>query len=286
MNRRRIAIACAAAGAAIGGAAALVAQHRQFRIATNADASAVFSDARRTLGAEDLKARWERLPPPIQRHLQYAIQSNAPSIRTARLRHAGTFRTGPDQRWSPISGEQYFSVGCPGFVWFARLRLAPGLWIQARDRLVAGRGNMLVKPLSAFAIADASGPEIDQGAALRWLAESVWFPYAFAADTVAWEAIDAGSARASLRTDGSSVQAIFEVDTDGRIVHLRAERFRDLGGGRSLLTPWSGRYGDYAEFGGFHVPSSVEVSWDLTDESFSYARFNVTALEYNVTEPF
>src|SRR3954454_19789061 len=98
MKRRRIVMACAAAGAAIGGAAALVAQHRRFRISTNADARTVFSDARRTLGAEDLKGRWDRLPPPIQRHLQYSIQPNAPSIRTARLRHAGTFRTGPDQR--------------------------------------------------------------------------------------------------------------------------------------------------------------------------------------------
>ncbi len=44
--------------------------------------------------------------------------------------------------------------------------------------------------------------------------------------------------------------------------------------------------GDYAEFGGFHVPSSVEVTWDLTDGPFTYARFNVTALEDNVSEPF
>jgi hypothetical protein len=82
------------------------------------------------------------------------------------------------------------------------------------------------------------------------------------------------------------VQAIFEVDADGRIVYLHADRFRDLGGGRSVLTPWSGRYDDYAEFGGFHVPCSVEVTWDLVDGPFTYARFNVTALEYNVSEPF
>ena len=218
--------------------------------------------------------------------MTYAITTAAPFVRTARLRHAGTFRTGPDQRWSPIAGEQYFSAARPGFVWFASMRVAPLVWIQARDRLVDGRGNMLVKPLSAFAIADANGPEIDQGAALRWLAESVWFPYAFAADAIAWEAIDARSARATLRTGWSSVQAIFEVDANGRIAHLHAERFRDLGSGRSVLTPWSGRYADYAEFGGFRVPSSVEVTWDLTDGPFSYARFNVTTLEYNVSKPF
>jgi hypothetical protein len=274
------------ATAAAGSAMAIAFKHRQFRGSTDADVQAVFSGAEIGIGRAALDARWDTLPLPIQRHLTYAIAAAAPSIRTVRLLHSGTFRTGPEQRWSPIAGEQYFSACVPGFVWFASMRMAPMVWIQARDRLVNGRGNMLVKLLSAFTIADASGPEIDQGAALRWLAESVWFPYAFAADTVSWEAIDGRSARASLRTAGSPVRAIFEVDRDGRIVQLHAERFRDLGGGRSVLTPWSGRYSDYAEFGGFRVPSSVEVTWDLTDGPFGYARFNLTALEYNVPEPF
>jgi hypothetical protein len=286
MRPRPIAVVGATAAAAIGATMAIAFKHRQFRRSTDADVQAVFSEEGIGIGRAALDARWDTLPVPIQRHLTYAITASAPSVRTARLRHSGTFRTGPEQPWSPIVGEQYFSAGRPGFVWFASMRVAPLVWIQARDRLVGGRGNMLVKPLSAFAIADASGPEIDQGAALRWLAESVWFPYSFAADVVTWETVDARSARASLQTSGSPVQAIFEVDADGRIARLHAERFRDLGGGRSVLTPWSGRYSNYAEFGGFRVPSSVEVTWDLTGGPFSYARFNVTALEYNVPEPF
>jgi hypothetical protein len=38
--------------------------------------------------------------------------------------------------------------------------------------------------------------------------------------------------------------------------------------------------------GGFHVPSSVEVTSGMTDGPFSYARFNIKALEYNVSKPF
>ena len=284
MTRR--ALASVAAGAAVGGAIAIAAKHHQFRASAAADARAVLGQALEGLGADALKARRAQLPPPIQRHLAYAITPHAPATRTARLRHEGTFRTGPEQRWFPISGEQYFSIAHPGFVWFAGMHVAPLLWIQARDRLVGGRGDMLVKPLSAFAIADASGPEIDQGAALRWLAESVWFPYAFAGDAIEWASIDDHSARASLRHMGLPVNAVFEVDQEGRIAALHAERYRDLGGGRSALTPWSGRYTDYREFDGFRVPSGVEVTWNLPEGPFSYARFHITALEYNVTEPF
>jgi len=284
MTRR--ALASVAAGAAVGGAIAIAAKHHQFRASAAADARAVLGQALEGLGADALQARRAQLPPPIQRHLAYAITPHAPATRTARLRHEGTFRTGPEQRWFPISGEQYFSIAHPGFVWFAGMQVAPLLWIQARDRLVGGRGDMLVKPLSAFAIADASGPEIDQGAALRWLAESVWFPDAFTGDAIEWASIDDHSARASLRHMGLPVNAVFEVDQEGRIAALHAERYRDLGGGRSALTPWSGRYTDYREFDGFRVPSGVEVTWNLPEGPFSYARFHITALEYNVTEPF
>jgi hypothetical protein len=103
---------------------------------------------------------------------------------------------------------------------------------------------------------------------------------------VTWEPIDTRSARASLRVGGSAVDAIFDVDAGGWIAGLRAQRYRDVGGGRSVLTGWSGRYANYVERGGFHVPSSVEVSWDLESGPFCYARFEITTLEYNVTGPF
>jgi hypothetical protein len=53
-----------------------------------------------------------------------------------------------------------------------------------------------------------------------------------------------------------------------------------------VLTPWIGRCGDYREFKGFRVPSSVEAIWLLENGEFSYARFRVTTLEYNLPERF
>jgi hypothetical protein len=272
--------------AAGAGAAAVSVRRRQFRSLAMREARTVLADAHASLGPDQLSAKWHTLPDPIQRHLHYAIGANAPALRVARLRHDGTFRTAPDQRWMPIEGEQYFAVSSPGFVWFATLHLAPFLWIQARDCFVSGRGSMLVKPLSLFAVADASGPEIDQGSALRWLAESLWFPYALVSDAIEWESIDARSARATLRRDGLATRAVFEIDEEGKIAALHADRYRDVGNGRSVLDAWSGRYRDYIECSGFRVPSSVEVTWNLSSGPFSYARFRITTLEYNVAEPF
>jgi uncharacterized protein DUF6544 len=145
---------------------------------------------------------------------------------------------------------------------------------------------MLVKLCSTLTLADSSDPEIDQGANLRWLAEAAWFPYAFVGDPIQWEPIDARSARVTLLQEDLPVSAVVEVDEEGKLVRLRADRYRDAGGGRAVLTPWTGHYREYRDFDGVRVPSSVEVSWDLEEGEFSYARFRVTALEYNVPARF
>lgn len=83
-----------------------------------------------------------------------------------------------------------------------------------------------------------------------------------------------------------SVNAIFEFDEAGKIARLRADRYRDLGKGRSVLTPWTAECSEYREFGGFFVPTVVDVAWEIEGQRFSYARFQVTRLEYNCTERF
>lgn len=274
-------------GAGIGAAALAARVGRQrFQSRVTTDVKALFSDAAESVGPDQLRARWHGLPDPVRRYLHYAIREDAPAIRTARLTHDGLFRTKPGQRWFRIEGKQYFTVAKPGFVWNARIRPAPFLWIEARDCLVAGRGNMLVKVLSTFPIADAGGAQIDQGSSLRWLAECAWFPYAYVGDQVEWESIDARSARVTLRHDGLPVGAVVEVDDEGKLTALHAERYRDVGGEEAVLTPWTGHYWDYRDFNGFRVPTSVEVTWDLEEGPFSYARFRITALEYNAAHHF
>jgi hypothetical protein len=275
-------IAVALVGLVLGPAIVIVlAGQYRFRVLVDAERRSLLSSSAASVGPKQLQARWDGLPEPVRRYLQYAIREGAPAVRTAHLRHGGDFRTKPDDSWFAIKGEQHFTVAKPGFVWNASIWPAPVVSIDARDRLLSARGNMLVKLFSTFAIADASGAEIDQGAQLRWLGECAWFPYAYVGDDVQWEPIDARSARVTLRRDGLPVTAVVTIDDDGRLTELRAERYRDVGGGKSVLGRWNGRYSDYRQFNGFRVPTSVDVTWELEDGPFTYARFRVTALDYN-----
>ncbi len=253
-----------------------------FRRRVARDVTTLLSTTMSSAGPQQLAARRDSLPEPVRRYLRFAIEDGAPATRTVRLEHGGTFRPKPEQRWLPIRGVEYFTAATPGFVWSASISPAPLAWIDACDRLHNRRGHMLVKLESLITIANASGPEMDQGAALRWLAEAVWFPYAFVSDAIRWELLSGETVRATLTQQGAPVAATVEFDAEGQMSLIRGERYRSVGSGKPVLTPWVGRCSEYRKFGPFRVPAYVEVAWVVDGLEFAYARFNVTAIEYNV----
>ena len=232
------------------------------------------------------RRRLEALPAPVRRYLGKVIGDRGRAVRTVRLRHGGTFRTKLDGGWLPIRGEQYFSADPPGFVWWGRVRVVPGLWVDARDRSVNAIANMLVKVESTFTLADSTGPELDESALQRLLAEMVWFPTVLLDDRyVAWTAIDDRQARATLRVNGREVVGVFEFGQDDLPAVFSAHRYRDLGGGKAVLTPFVGEYGDYRWVDGLLVPHRMNGYWEVDGQRLPYVRFQVERLEYDVTPP-
>jgi hypothetical protein len=228
----------------------------------------------------------EGLPPPVRRYLEACGAAGRAPVRSVRLRHGGTFRTGLGQPWSPIQGEQYFSADPPGFVWWGRIRMAPGLRVEARDRAFLGEGSMLVMLAGTVTLADARGPDLDQGAQLRLLAEMAWYPTAYLDRRyVTWEPVDAERARATLRVGGREVSATFRFGPDGLPAGVAAERYRDVGG-KGVLTPWGGEFGDWREVDGLRVPFRSEVSWVIDGAPFPYARWEFEEVQYDRPEPW
>ncbi|MFB3852310.1 MAG: DUF6544 family protein [Vicinamibacterales bacterium] len=227
-------------------------------------------------------ARLASLPPPVQRYLRKAIARRGDFIQRVRLRHAGEFRPSLDGKWLPISGQQHFNADPPGFIWWGRVRMLPGIWIDARDRSVGGEGNMWVTFESTVTIADSRGPELDQGALLRLLGEMAWFPTVFLDDRyVQWSAIDDRRAAATLRVGGRTVSGEFTFGPDGLPDAFMAGRYRDTGGGKSALTPFVGRVGNFRLVDGVLVPFRVIGAWVLDGQTKEYAKFDVEEIQFD-----
>ena len=221
------------------------------------------------------------LPAPVARYRAIAVGDHAP-VRTLRLEHGGTFCMSVKDKPRPIRGAQLFTSDPPGFVWTGRVRIGPGVWVDVRDMSVAGAGSMRVFIDDTIRIADAKGPELDQGSALRLLAEMPWYPTAlFDSRSVRWTAVDATRARATLRLGAAEVSGTFEFGADGLPVRMTALRFGDGG----ALRPWNGVYRDWRTVSGMRVPFEAEVSWQLETGPFTYAHWRVDSMTYDEAPP-
>ena len=115
---------------------------------------------------------------------------------------------------------------------------------------------------------------------LRFLGEIVWFPSAALSDTITWEAIDARSARATMRYGGASASAVFAFGDDGRFTSLTARRYMSADGGARLET-WVIPVTEWRAVRGIDMPVRGNAVWKLAAGDFDYYRWEITDVEVN-----
>ena len=247
-------------------------------------AAELFAKAQTQNQSPITKADLAGLPQPLRRYLTQTGVIGRPRISTVRLKQKGFFRTRPEQNWMPMQAVQYYSVDPPAFLWHGKIKMLPFLAVQGRDHYEAGTGHMLIK-LAAFTLGDARGPEMDQGALVRYFNEMMWFPTAFLRESIQWEENDANSARGAIQIGGTSASAVLHVTKSGHFANFVADRYMSTGDTFSLES-WSTPVGDYAELNGLKLPISGEGVWHLDAGDFSYIRLRITELEYDTREPY
>ncbi|WP_242337238.1 MULTISPECIES: DUF6544 family protein [Anaeromyxobacter] len=280
MLRRSMGIAALAAG---GLGLVVAVQGKRFNRRIAREAHALWTQES---SGPERRTALEALPPPVRRYAEASGAASHAPVRAARLRHGGTFRPRFDRPWLAIRGVQYFASDPPGFVWWGRVRTGAGLWIDARDRSLAGEGGMRIMLASCWKLADVRGREVGEASLQRLLAEMVWFPTAFLdARHVRWAPIDDTRARAILRVRGLEVAVDFHFDANGVPSRITAERYRDVDG-EPVLTPWTGECSGYRVIDGMRVPFRLEASWHVRGRTEPYARFSVDELELDRPEAF
>lgn len=235
---------------------------------------------RSRISYEDLS----ELPNPVQRYFKLVLKDGAPSINKASIRQKGEFRAKPDsESWSEMSAVQTFVTDRRGFVWDAKIKIAPLTTARVLDSYINGKGCVQGKMFSLFTIVDESNrKELDKGALQRFLAESVWYPTALLPGKgVIWTSLDEKTARATISDSGITVSMDFEFNEKGEITGAFCDgRYREVNGNYKLY-PWKGRFSDYIEMDKYLIPSVAEVEWILENGSFPYWRAEIVEVAYD-----
>ncbi|MBD1393016.1 hypothetical protein IDJ76_07900 [Mucilaginibacter sp. ZB1P21] len=217
------------------------------------------------------------LPGPVQAYFRHVLKDGEPYINYVRLKHNGQFKTGLNKKWVDIKGEQYFTVKKPGFIWKGTTTL-----FTARDMYISDKGRLVVSLFSLYNIVNAKGKKFNQGELLRWLAESVWFPTnLLPSEHLRWQPVDTQTAKLLFTYKGLSLSYIVSF-RNGEIIQFETTRYM----GDEKLETWIGKLGAYQKINGIIVPTKIEAIWRLAKGDFSYAKFNVLRIDYNLPKKF
>jgi hypothetical protein len=223
--------------------------------------------------------QFDSLPAPVRRYLIYTGVAGKPMPQTVRLRQRGQIRPSEGQGWLPFTAEEVYSVDPPGFVWSVMAQAGP-LPVPGCDRYQGGEGRMQIRPLGLFPVVDATGPELDQGAMMRYFNEIIWFPAAFLKDNITWHEIDDFSAEATFTDGGKSISAVLQFDASGRVLNFIAQRYM-FGSEDDGLQTWSTPIATYGELGGLRLPLTGSAVWNLPEGDFEYIQLEIIDIEYD-----
>jgi hypothetical protein len=229
----------------------------------------------------------EGLPAPVQRYFRAVLKEGQPLVAAVSVEHTGTFNMSETgEQWQPFKSTQRVITHNPGFVWDARIRMAPAVTVHVHDTYVAGEGLLTAKLFGLLPVMKQSGtPELAHGEFMRFFAEATWYPTALLpSQGVIWEAIDDTQASATLTDATTTVNLVFQFDDQGLLRSARSEGRARIVDGESVITPWQGRFWDYQLRDGMLIPLEGEVAWLLQEGLKPYWRGRIQRIEYEYAQ--
>jgi len=224
------------------------------------------------------------LPEPVRNYLRAVLQEGQPVVSAVTIKHSGAFNMSEGgEDWKPFASSQRVVVGRPGFVWDARMRMAPGVSAYVHDAYVAGEGVLEARLLGLFTVmAEPRTPELARGELMRFLAESAWYPtLLLPGQGVRWDPVDNSRARATLTDGTTTVSLVVSFDERNLIESAYSDARPRVVGGAHVATPWQGHFWDYARRDGMLVPLQGEVAWLLPEGTKPYWRAQATHVSYD-----
>ncbi|GIV78916.1 MAG: hypothetical protein KatS3mg050_3310 [Litorilinea sp.] len=229
----------------------------------------------------------EGLPAPVQRYFRAVLKEGQPLVAAISVEHTGTFNMSETgEQWKPFKSTQRVVTRRPGFVWDARIHMAPAMSVHVHDTYVSGQGILTAKLFGLLTVMkQPNSPELAHGELMRFFAEAAWYPTALLpGQGVVWEAIDDSQARATLNDGTTTVKLVFQFDDKGLISSVSSDgRYREVDG-ELVATPWQGRFWNYELRDGMLIPLDGEVAWLLSEGPKPYWRGRIQRIEYEYAE--
>jgi uncharacterized protein DUF6920 len=216
----------------------------------------------------------------VRRYLERALPAGGSVPTLVRVTQAGEMWQKPGGRHLRFTAVEEFVVDEVAFSWRARFPIVPFVSLHVVDRYTVGEGLLEARLFRLIPVMRASGPELSEGEAMRYLAELPWVPHAMLVNReLEWRELDAETVEVATRVGSARAAVRFEFDAAGDIAGALADARPRPQGKTTVPTPWGGEFRDYDVLDGIRLPMRAEVRWELPDGPFTYWRGTIRSLE-------
>jgi len=226
------------------------------------------------------------LPEPIQKYFKNCGYIGKEKIENIKIDYSNSFiRMSPEKKWIKIKYYQVNFTENPTRLVYITSRIFGLFPFEGRDKYQNGEGNMLIKLLKLFTVADAKGKEMDESALVTLLSDVLFMPSLAIQDKIEWDITDSNSVKAKFKDKGNEVSGIFIFNDNYEFIRFTTnDRFYMLKDGSYLKLKWTIEFNNYRDINGVKIPTDVKVIWHMDSGDFEYFKAKVIDIKYNIRE--
>jgi hypothetical protein len=226
-----------------------------------------------------------RLPPPVQRYVRASGALGRPRVQNLRIEFDAEMHQKPGDSPFSATSVQYNFVGRPARLFLMSARMY-GLPVKALHLYGAEQATFQVRVASLVNMVDQQGEVMSRGETVTLLNDlCVFAPGALADPHLAWEPVDERSARVAYTNGRHRVSATLLFNERDELVGFTSDDRPGLQDGKLVQATWSTPISGYQVRDGLRLPTRGSAVYRYPAGDFTYGRFTLKSLSYDVTGP-
>lgn len=228
-----------------------------------------------------LKSDLEDLPNIVQKYILHSGALNKPKVYNAKIIMEGEMR-GKDQGWFHFTSEQYSFFADPTRLFFMKANVK-GLPTYGYHAYSNKNATMLIKVFGLIPIINQSGSELNVAETVTVFNDMCLFaPGTLIDSRIQWQELDSTSVKATFTNGDISISAALHFDQEGQLRDFVSDDRYDMADMKQYR--FSTPIGNYEFQHAHHLFSYGEAIWHYPTGEFTYGKFNIKSIEYNVKE--
>ncbi|WP_125153471.1 DUF6544 family protein [Clostridium rectalis] len=225
----------------------------------------------------------KKLPIQVQKYLNYVGAVGKPKVRNINVSISGEMKQGINKPWMQVKANQYNFYKDYTRIFYIQGRVM-GMPLIGMDSYIKGKGSMVIKAASLFKVVDEIGEKMNQAALITLLDDILIFsPGALIDDRITWESVSDNVVKCFIEDHNNKVSAYVHFNEEGALINVETnDRYLIDEDGLYKNVKWSTPVKNYKEVNGIKYPTYGEGIWHLKDGDFTYAKFNIENVQYNV----